>query len=141
MPSIIQLVQTLSGFDLFKGMGIRELRAVASITEEMNCSSGSIVVAGKKPLGGLYLIDTGRIGKRDTHGQVVEVIAGGDSFGEIGLFSEQEALHDYVALEDTQLLMVRTEHFIEIIKLYPLVGLNLCRYFSDKLLQAGVESP
>ena len=141
MPSIIKLVQILGGFDIFRGMGIRELRAVASITREMNCPSGSIIVESKKPLDGLYLIDTGQIGKRDNHGHVVDVIAGGNSFGEIGLFSEQAALHEYVALENSQLLMVRTEHFIEIIKLYPLVGLNLCRYFSDKLLQAGVVRP
>jgi hypothetical protein len=141
MPSIIHLVQILGGFDLFKGMGIRELRAVASITREMKYPSGSIIVASKQPLGGLYLITAGEIARRDTHGQVVEVIAKGNSFGAIGLFSEQEDVHEYVALEDTLVLMVRTEHFIEIIKLYPLVGLNLCRYFTDMLLKDGVASP
>jgi hypothetical protein len=141
MPSIIHLVQVLGGFDLFKGMGIRELRAVASITREMNCPSGSIIVESRQPLGGLYLITTGRIAKRDSHGHVVEVIAKGNSFGEIGLFSEQEDVHEYVALEDALLLMVRTEHFIEIIKLYPLVGLNLCRYFTELLLKDGTASP
>jgi hypothetical protein len=34
--------------------------------------------------------------------------------------------------------MIRREHFIEIIKLYPLVGLNLCRYFAEKLQTAGM---
>jgi hypothetical protein len=141
MPSIIHLVHVLSGFDLFQGMGIRELRAVASITREMNYPSGSIIVGSKQPPGGLYLITTGRIAKKDPHGAVVEVFAGGNSFGEIGLFSDREAVHEYVAMEDTLVLMVRTEHFTEIIKLYPLVGLNLCRYFAGRLLDAGVARP
>ncbi|MEI8354546.1 MAG: cyclic nucleotide-binding domain-containing protein [Deltaproteobacteria bacterium] len=140
MPPIIQLVQTLSGFDLFKGLGIRELRAVASITLEMDFPSGSIIVESKKPLGGLYLVNAGLVARRDSHGHQVDLIAMGTSFGAIGLFAHPEALHEYVALEDTSLLMVRTEHFIEIIKLYPQVGLNLCRYFADKLLEAGLLS-
>jgi CRP-like cAMP-binding protein len=51
---------------------------------------------------------------------------------------DQEAVHKYVALEDTLVLMVRTDHSIEISKLYPLVGLNLCRSFADRLQKAGV---
>jgi len=141
MPSIIHLVQVLGGFALFKGMGIRELRAVASIAREMSFPSGSIIVESRQPLGGLYLVTAGRIAGRDTHGTVVDVFAAGDSFGEIGLFSDREAVHEYLALEDTLALMVRTEHFTEIIKLYPLVGLNICRYFADRLLEAGAARP
>jgi hypothetical protein len=141
MPSIIHLVSVLGGFDLFKGMGIRELRAVASIAREMTYPSGTVIAGSGQPPGGLYLVTAGRIAKRDTHGAMVETIAGGNSFGEICLFSEREDVHEYVAQEEARLLMVRTEHFIEIIKLYPLVGLNLCRYFADRLQKAGDARP
>lgn len=141
MPSIIHLVSVLGGFDLFRGMGIRELRAVASVTREMGYPAGSVVAGSGRPPGGLYLVTAGRIAGRDAHGAVVHTISGGDSFGEIGLFAEREDDHEYVALEDTTALMVRTEHFIEIIKLYPLVGLNLCRYFAGRLFRAGEERP
>jgi len=139
MPSIIHLVSVLGGFDLFRGMGIRELRAVASVTREMRYTAGSVIAESGQPPGGLYLVTAGRVAGRDAHGAAVRTISGGASFGEIGLFAEREDDHEYVALEDTTALMVRAEHFIEIIKLYPLVGLNLCRYFAGRLLGAGEE--
>jgi hypothetical protein len=137
MPSIIQLVHNLRGFDLFKGMGIRELRAVASVTRDTGCPAGSIIAESNTPLQGLYLVVTGRVEKRDPRGCVIDVIAEGGAFGELGLFAPQGAGYEYAAVEETGLYVLRSEHFIEIIKLYPLVGLNLCRYFVDRLLAAG----
>jgi hypothetical protein len=133
VPIIIQLVQSLYGFDLFKAMGIRELRAVASITQEKTYPSGSTIVDLQTPLEGIYLIVKGRIRKRMTSNGKAEVLIKGDFFGEMDLFRSRSLGHEYVAEDETELLLIRAEHLIEIIKLYPLIGLNLCRYYAERL--------
>ncbi len=141
MPSIIHRVQSLQRFDVFSGLGIRELRAVASIIERAGHGQGETLIRRGEPLAGLHLISAGAITARTQDGQQREIGAG-EFFGALELFSDRPAECDYVAARDVDLLVIRSAHFLEIMKLYPLIGVNTCRYLAGLLQkqQTGVDA-
>jgi hypothetical protein len=133
MPPIIQRVRSLRRFAVFTGLGIKELRAVASIADRNEYPAGREVVARGEPFIGVHLVDTGRVALFGEDGGLVQQIGAGDCFGELGLFGGQPAEHTYRTQGDAALFVIRAEHFVEIMKLYPLIGINLCRFLSTKL--------
>lgn len=84
-------------------MGIRELRAVALITQEKTLPPGSVIVAPQAPLGELYLIIKGHIRRRRTADGETEILAKGDFFGEIDLFSPRSSDYAYTAEDEVEL--------------------------------------
>ena len=133
MPPIIQRVQSLRRFAVFTGLGIKELRAVASIADGNEYDVGMVLVRRGAPFLGVHLVDKGQVGMVGEDASVVQEIGEGGFFGELGLFSDQPARYTYRTLGATSLFVIRAEHFVEIMKLYPLIGINLCRYLATKL--------
>ena len=141
MPAIIQILQYLRGFAVFSGLGIRELRAIASIAEWTAYPAGAVLVKRGQPFAGLYLIIKGRVAMGPAADHPSGTIEPGSFFGDLELFASQPAGRDYAARDEVEALMIRTGHFLEIMKLYPLIGVNFCRYFAGKLQREGQPPP
>ncbi len=136
MLPIIRHVQILRRVAVFSGLGIRELRAVASIAEPTASSAGTVLVRSGALFEGVHLVTVGRVEARSPSGDgqiAPEIIEPGDVLGLLGLFAEQPARRDYVALDNVETLLIRAGHFMELMKLYPLIGVNACRYLAGQL--------
>jgi len=136
MPQIIKQVQRLRGFPIFSGLGIRELRAVASIAEVLRPPRESVIVRRGEAFAGVYLVIEGSVAELDSQGRQAGQFEPGGMFGMFGLFLDQVAEKDYVAAREARLFFITSASFLEMMKLYPLIGVNLCRYFSG-LLTSG----
>jgi len=141
VPHVIQLVDSLRRFALFAGVGIRELRAVSSITELVVHPAGEIVVHRGDPFPTVRLVVQGKLGAfcEVSDAKPVAIVEEGGVLGELSLFTEESAAYTYVALEQSQTLVIQRHHFIEIMKIYPLIGINLCRYLASRLTGVPVR--
>lgn len=133
MPSFIERIDILRRFPVFSGLGIRELRAIGSVTTEADCARGQIVIRPGDTLEGLYLVSRGALDLEPEDGGAKVEIAGEGFFGERELFTDEKAGFTCRAVQDSTLLVISGAQFLEIMKLYPLIGINLCRFLAGRI--------
>jgi hypothetical protein len=139
MPEEIAELGQLERFEIFGGMGVRELAAIASITRRRYFAAGETVIAQGEEVASIFLVVSGAVGIYADFGTDRETlkatIEGGGFIGELSLFTGLPANVACIALERAEVLTIDHHHFQEIMTLHPLIGINLCRYFSLKLRQ------
>lgn len=140
MPPVIMLMQTLGRYPIFSGLGLKELRAVASISEHTVFSAGTVIAKAGETFAGIHLVTSGVIVAHDAAGQKRTEIASGGMFGVLDVFLDLPGSLDYLAQSDVEVYVINAAVFLEIMKLHPLIGVNLCRYFSERLYALDTES-
>lgn len=139
MPEIIERINTLKTFSIFEGMGLRELHAIASVVSLEKFEPGDVIIKQGEENSSIYLIVSGRVTIYDNFGtpqQREKVSIGPGAFmGELSLFTRLPPNATCVAAEPTEALVLRHHQFQEIMRVYPRIGINLCRFFTMKLRQ------
>jgi hypothetical protein len=139
MPDVIERINQLKQFSIFEGMGVRELHAIASVVNIEIFSSGDVMIRENDENSSIYMVVEGTIGIYKDYGtpeQLEKVILAPGSFvGELSLFTKQTANATCVAVGPTQAYVLRHSQFQGIMRIYPQIGINLCRFFTLKLRQ------
>jgi len=137
MPDVTQRIQKLKSFDIFEGMGVRELHAIASVVNLEHFEPGDVMIKEGEENSSIYLIISGsvRIFKDyGTENQIEKVVVGEGAFiGELSLFTRMPPNATCVAATDTESYVLKHHQFQEIMRIYPQIGINLCRFFTMKL--------
>ena len=139
MPDEMKTAELLGTFAIFKGMGKKELEAIARVTGYERFEPGEVVITEGDVNDSLYLIVEGDVGIYGGYGAPDQdhkaTIGPGTFLGELSLFTQMPPNATCVAATKAALLVVPHGYFIETMKTHPLIGINLCRYFSMKLRQ------
>lgn len=141
MPDIIEQINKLRSFGIFEGMGIRELHAIASVMTVETFEPGNVMIREGEENSSIYLMVSGKVTIYEKYGTSEErskVTVGEGSFlGELSLFTRMAPNATCVAAETTEAYVLRHHQFEEIMKVYPQIGINLCRFFTLKLRQVA----
>ncbi len=141
MPDIIERINKLKEFSIFEGMGVRELHAIASVVNIEHFKPGDIMIREGEQNSSIYLVVSGKVtifGGYETPNQIEKVTIGEGAFlGELSLFTQMAPNATCVAADDTLAYVLRHHQFQEIMKVYPQIGINLCRFFTMKLRQVA----
>lgn len=139
MPDVTERINTLKAFTIFEGMGVRELHAIASVVTAEHFEPGDIMIREGEENSTVYLVVSGKITiftGYDTEDRKEKVTIGAGSFlGELSLFTRLAPNATCVAAEPTDAYVLRHHQFQEIMRVYPQIGINLCRFFTMKLRQ------
>jgi len=139
MPEIIARINQLKMFSIFEGMGVRELHAIASVSSLEAYRPGDVLIAEGDENLAIYLIVKGQVkvysGYETPEQREKATIGPGTFVGELTLFSSLPTTATCVAGDEVETLVIRHHQFQEIMKIYPLIGINLCRFFTSKLRQ------
>lgn len=139
MPDVIAKINTLKRFGIFEGMGVRELHAIASVVSEEHFKPGDIMIREGEENSSIYLVVNGSVTIFDGYGtelQKEKVTLGEGAFlGELSLFTRLPPNATCVVAEHTVAYVLRHHQFQEIMRVYPQIGINLCRFFTLKLRQ------
>jgi hypothetical protein len=140
MPETIEVVNKLKSFSIFEGMGVRELHAMASVLNVERFDPGAVMIKEGEGNSSLYLLVDGKVeifGSYGTPQQTKKATIGSGAFlGELSMFTRMPPNATCVAVDSTQAYVLPHHRFVEIMKVYPQIGINLCRYFSGKLRAA-----
>ena len=139
MPNIIEKLNVLKGFSIFEGMGIRELHTIASVLTVERYEPGYVIIKEGETNSSIYLIVGGKVtiyDKYETPEQREKITLGEGTFlGELSLFSQMPPNATCIAASDVDAYVLRHHQFQEIMRVYPQIGINLCRFFTVKLRQ------
>jgi CRP-like cAMP-binding protein len=99
----------------FDALDDRVLLGVVGDSANLFWREGSVVFEQGSPGDGLYVVLSGAVRILGDNGAEVNVLRGGDFFGEFSLVLDTDHMNDVVAAEDTELMVVPKESFERLI--------------------------
>ncbi len=145
--SIPDKILRLKGINIFEGLSVSELAAVASVTEEIDQPAGETVIKEGESGESMYLIISGEVSVIKEAGEAgkeeIELarISAGDYFGEMALFEDAVRSATIRTAEESRFLILHKQEFTEIVREYPQIALHICKALSERLrsLHAKVQ--
>ena len=125
---------------MFSGLQRDELLKFAELTRERTYPKGSVILFQGDPGDSLYVLRQGRakvvlIGE-DGREVILGVLEPGAHFGELALIDDQPRSAHVIAMEDSQLLILRREDFRRRVEANPSVAWALLTELSRRLRRA-----
>ena len=123
------IVNTLRGCQLFAGLGVGDLQAVAEITVVKSLDKGDYLFREGTPAQGFYLTQKGAINVHRVNvvgkEQVIHIFRAGESFAEAALATASGYPADARAVESSQVLLVEKTGFLALLKRQPELALRM----------------
>lgn len=140
--SIPDKILYLRNIQIFEGLAVGELAAIASVTEEVDFPPGEVVIREGEPGETMYLVVKGEVTvikelPEEEKAKDIELdrIGAGDYFGEMALFEDRPRSATIRTAEDCCFLVLHKREFAEIVREYPQIALHICKALSDRLLK------
>ena len=125
---------------LFAKLDDAELKQFADLMRERSHPKGSVIVFEDDPGDSLYLVRQGRVKVvlvgEDGREVILGVLGVGEHFGELSLIDEQPRSAHVIAMEDTSVLVLRSEDFRRRVEANPAVAWALMQELSRRLRRA-----
>lgn len=135
--TLSEKILLLRGMEIFEGLAVAELAAVASVTEEYVAQSGEVIIREGDVGDNMYLIVKGRVGVtgqgEDDCTVDIAQLSDGDYFGEMALFDDAPRSATVTASTRSRLLVLYKREFHETVREYPQVALQICKELSRRL--------
>ncbi|MCX8091693.1 MAG: Crp/Fnr family transcriptional regulator [Verrucomicrobiae bacterium] len=130
-------VNTLRSCQLFAGLPVADLRHIAAIAVPRTLNKGEYLFREGDPSLGFYVVQKGAINVHRVSAtgkeQVIHVFRPGESFAEATLATETGYPADARALESSQVLLIRKNEFIALLKRQPELALRMLGSMSQHL--------
>lgn len=125
----IALVNTLRSCQLFTGLPLPDLEAIAAVTVVKSLDKGDYLFHEGDPARGFYVVQRGAVNVHRVNAagkeQVIHVFRAGESFAEAALATERGYPADARALEPTQVLLVQKAGILALLKRQPELALRM----------------
>jgi HEAT repeat protein len=135
--SIPDKILHLRGIQIFEGLSVGEMAAIASVTEEVVSPVGEEVIREGDSGETMYMIISGQVSVikgRGTQDEIeIDRINPGDYFGEMALFEDEVRSATILTVEESRLLVLHKREFEEIVREYPQIALHICKVLSQRL--------
>lgn len=135
-----QNVDFLATVPLFNGLDRSELEKFAEVTREKSYPKGSVILFEDDPGDSLFVVREGRVKVvligEDGREVILGVLGVGEYFGELSLIDDRPRSAHVIAMEDSNLLVLRREDFRKRVESSPSVAWSLLTELSRRLRRA-----
>lgn len=135
-----QNVDFLATVPLFNGLDRSELEKFAEVTREKSYPKGSVILFEDDPGDSLFVVREGRVKVvligEDGREVILGVLGVGEYFGELSLIDDRPRSAHVIAMEDSNLLVLRREDFRKRVESSPSVAWGLLTELSRRLRRA-----
>jgi CRP/FNR family transcriptional regulator, cyclic AMP receptor protein len=141
--SLLENVLFLKKTALFSNIKTSELKAIASVVEEMSFHYGEAIVKENDPGDSAYIIKEGRIKivKKAPDNCPVDLaeLSEGDFFGEMSLFDDEARSASAFAVTPCVVLKLMRDDLIDVIGEHPSIAVELIKIFVKRLRAADAR--
>ncbi len=132
MLATIEKVILLQGVDVFSQVPTEQLAYIAAIAVELSVPANTVVYRESDPADSMFLVIEGAVRiHKDT--QEITVASANHAFGTWALFDEETRLLTATAIEDTRLLKIEREDFVEILADHVQVSQGILKTLAGRL--------
>ena len=135
----MRLTDQIAGIPLFRGLAPKHYDELAMILVDQVVPRGQMIFSQGDEATGLYVVISGRVKifKLSVEGkeQILHLFGTGEPIGEVAVFTGGKFPAYAEALEETRLFFFPRPAFIDLIRKYPSVALNMLAVLSLRLRQ------
>ena len=140
MSAPLSVAQFLRRVPLFAHLSETEIDRLAESARERNYPRNSVILFEDDPGDALYMVVTGQVKVvligEDGREVILSVLHEGNFFGEMALIDDEPRSAHVIAMQDSNLLVLRREDFQRRLQEVPTIALGLLREISHRLRRA-----
>ena len=136
----MMIVETLKKSDIFSSLKDNELKSIGELFEVMKFNNNDTVFNEGDPSDKFYILAEGnvKIMKHSVAGKdiILEIMSPGDVFGGVAVLDNKPYPASAQAMEPSSLIRISRQNLFQLMEEYPILKLEIVKYFSDKLRDA-----
>lgn len=136
-------IQDLQMIPLFSELSDSHLQDISHFAVKQLYKKDNMVLIEEEVGSTMFVIVSGRvkISRISDEGRevILSILVDGDFFGEMAILDGQTRSANAVTLEDTELLIIRRENFLEMLHKYPQVAINLLKELAHRLRRSDSQ--
>ncbi len=136
----MSVATTLHAIPLFEHLAEDELSRVAHLTRQRKYPKGSVILFEDDPGDALYIVVSGQVKVvligEDGREVILATLAYRDFFGEMSLIDDEPRSAHVIAVEDSNLLVLRRDDFQRCLEETPRIAIGLLRALTKRLRSA-----
>lgn len=136
-------LEILHSIPLFSELSDGDLENISRHTVRQQYKKDNMVLIEEEVGSTLFVILNGRvkISRISDEGRevILSILCDGDFFGEMSILDGQTRSANAVTLEDSELLIVRRENFLQMLYDYPQVSINLLKELAHRLRRSDSQ--
>ncbi len=134
------IIDNLKKSEIFSSLKDEELEKIGALFESIKYKNNETIFIEGDPSDKFYLVAEGsvKILKHSMMGKdiILEVISPGDIFGGVAVLDKKPFPATAQAMEQTTVIRISRQNLLRIMEEYPILKLEIVKYFSDKLRDA-----
>ncbi len=134
------IIKTLKKSEVFSILKDEELKQISSLFEIITYKNNETVFGEGDPSDKFYILAEGnvKILKHTVMGKdiILEIMSPGDIFGGVAVLDNKPYPATAQAMKSTTVIKIRRQNLLKIMEEYPILKLEIVKYFSDKLRDA-----
>ena len=128
---------------LFSELNESELKSLANTCVRQTFKKDNMVLIEEEVGSTMFIILCGRvkISRISDEGRevILSIMVDGDFFGEMAILDGQTRSANAVTLEDTEMLIIRRENFLQLLHDYPQIAINLLKELAHRLRRSDAQ--
>ena len=136
----IMIVETLKKSEIFSSLKDKELKSIGELFEILKFNNNDTVFNEGDPSDKFYILAEGnvKIMKHSVAGKdiILEIMSPGDVFGGVAVLDNKPYPASAQAMEPSSLIRISRQNLFQLMEEYPILKLEIVKYFSDKLRDA-----
>ncbi len=134
------IIETLKKSEVFSCLKDDELDSISSLFDTLNYKNNETIFSEGDPSDKFYILAEGNVKvlKHTIMGKdiILEIMSPGDIFGGVAVLDNKSYPAAAQAMKATKVIKIRRQDLFKIMEEYPVLKLEIVKYFSDKLRDA-----
>ncbi len=134
------IIETLKKSEVFSCLKDDELESISSLFDTLNYKNNETIFSEGDPSDKFYMLSEGNVKvlKHTMMGKdiILEIMSPGDIFGGVAVLDNKPYPASAQAMKVTKVIKIRRQDLFKIMEEYPILKLEIVKYFSDKLRDA-----
>ncbi len=136
-------IQELKMIPLFSELREDELESISKVAIRQTFKKDNMVLIEEEVGSTMFVILCGRvkISRISDEGRevILSILVDGDFFGEMAILDGQARSANAVTLEDTEMMIIRRENFLQMLYDYPQIAINLLKELAHRLRRSDAQ--
>jgi len=134
------IIETLKKSEIFSLLKESEIKRISALFEQIEFKNNETIFLEGDPSEKFYIVAEGNVKvlKHTMMGKdiILEIMSPGDVFGGVAVLDKKPYPASAQAMESTTAIRISRQNLLKIMEEYPILKLEIVRYFSDKLRDA-----
>jgi CRP/FNR family cyclic AMP-dependent transcriptional regulator len=122
---------------LFSELGDRDLEKIIQVATKQKYHKDNIILIEEEVGSTMFIILSGRVKisriSDDGREVILSILSEGDFFGEMSLLDGHTRSASVTAIEESELLVIRREEFLQILRDFPQIAINLLKELAQRI--------